>query len=150
MLAHVARISAYPVSRLRADQPLIDDLGFDSLMLTDLFTSLKRQWPRWRFDERVADRPTVGRIAALIATGSADPAPAAEPVPVPVPVSAPAPAPVPGQRAEYEVAGEAPPPLPEEHTRIECFPEVTEHGLRVAALGGLGLPNPYFLVHEGA
>ncbi|MFF4009823.1 type I polyketide synthase [Streptomyces sp. NPDC001717] len=143
VLGHVARISAYPVSRLRADQLLIDDLGFDSLMLTDLFTSLKRQWPRWRFDERVADRPTAGRISALIATGSADTAPAAEPVPAPAPV------PVPGQRAEYEGAGEAPPPLPEEHTRIECFPEVTEHGLRVAALGGLGPANPYFLVHEG-
>ncbi|MFE2325385.1 type I polyketide synthase [Streptomyces sp. NPDC059385] len=151
VLGHVARISTYPVSRLRADQLLIDDLGFDSLMLTDLFTSLKRQWPRWRFDERVADRPTAGRISALIATGSPETAPAAEPIPapVPVPVHAPVPVPVPGQRAEYEGAGEDPPPLPEEHTRIECFPEVTEHGLRVAALGGLGPAEPYFLVHEG-
>ncbi|WP_030719174.1 aminotransferase class I/II-fold pyridoxal phosphate-dependent enzyme [Streptomyces sp. NRRL F-2580] len=39
-------------------------------------------------------------------------------------------------------------PLPEEHTRIECFPEVTAHGERISALDGLGLPNPYFLVHE--
>ncbi|MFJ8013679.1 aminotransferase class I/II-fold pyridoxal phosphate-dependent enzyme [Streptomyces sp. NPDC096339] len=146
VLGHVARISAFPVSRLRADQLLIDDLGFDSLMLTDLFTSLKRQWPRWRFDERVADRPTAARISALIATGSADPA---DPAPAAVAVPAPVPVPVPGQRAEYEGEAGTPPPLPDEHTRIECFPEVTEHGRRVAALGGLGLANPYFLVHEG-
>ncbi|MFI8501564.1 aminotransferase class I/II-fold pyridoxal phosphate-dependent enzyme [Streptomyces sp. NPDC085524] len=144
VLGHVARISAYPVGHLRPDQLLIDDLGFDSLMLTDLFTSLKRQWPRWRFDERVADRPTAGRIAALLATGSPGTADAA---PAPALAPAPAPAPVPGQRAEHEE--EAPPAQPEEHTRIECFPEVTEHSRRVAALGGLGLANPYFLVHEG-
>ncbi|MEV7521845.1 aminotransferase class I/II-fold pyridoxal phosphate-dependent enzyme [Streptomyces sp. NPDC091371] len=157
VLAHVARISAFPVGHLNRDQLLIDDLGFDSLMLTDLFTSLKREWPQWRFDERVADRPTVGRISALMTTGSADAA-ACEG----------APAAVPGQRAEQgqadahadrrEVeaeqpapapAAEPPVPLPEEHTRIECFPEVTEHGLRVAALGELGISNPYFLVHQG-
>nr|APD71472.1 type I polyketide synthase 1 [Streptomyces sp.] len=79
VLGHVARISAFPVTRLRDDQLLIDELGFDSPMLTDLFTSLKRQWPQWRFDERVADRPTVGRIAALIANRSPDTAPAAVP-----------------------------------------------------------------------
>ncbi|MFD7258299.1 type I polyketide synthase [Streptomyces sp. NPDC059874] len=167
VFAHVARISAFPVDHLHGDQLLIDDLGFDSLMLTDLFTSLQRQWPRWRFDETVADRPTVGRISALITTGSAEIMP-----PVTAPVTAPVeaapveatpapatPAAVPGQRAEHENAyeDEAPParpadqqaPLPEEHTRIECFPEVTEHGRRIAALGELGLPNPYFLVHEG-
>lgn len=79
VLAHVARISAFPVGHLRKDQLLIDELGFDSLMLTDLFTSLKRQWPRWTFDETTADRPTVASIAALIAGGSHDAAPAAFP-----------------------------------------------------------------------
>ncbi|MET9960721.1 aminotransferase class I/II-fold pyridoxal phosphate-dependent enzyme [Streptomyces sp. NPDC006326] len=171
VLAQVARISAFPVGRLRGDQLLIDDLGFDSLMLTDLFTSLKREWPHWTFDDRAADRPTAGKIAALIATGSAEAAAAA----------------VPGQRADR--AGEVPPAspaaltlvrpsadpdadrpesadprtdrpapavseaapaaLPEEYTRIECFPEVTAHAERVAALGRMRLPNPYFLVHEG-
>lgn len=160
VLEHVARISAFPVSHLRPDQLLIDELGFDSLTLTDLFTSLKRQWPRWRFDERVADGPTIGRIAALIASGSPEsvpapaPVPAAVPVGVPTPVAAPVaePAAVPLQRADHDgdtSDDEAPLPLPEEHTRIECFPEVTAHGERFAALSGLGLPNPYFLVHEG-
>ncbi|MFI8106149.1 aminotransferase class I/II-fold pyridoxal phosphate-dependent enzyme [Streptomyces sp. NPDC086023] len=155
VLAQVARISAFPVGHLRREQLLVDDLGFDSLMLTDLFTSLRREWPHWNFDERAADRPTVGGMAALIADGAPTatppaPAPTAAPVPVPVPV--------PEQRAEY--VDHAPPaepgapapeptPLPLEHTRIENFPEVSAHAERFAALDRLGLPNPYFLVHEG-
>ncbi|MFJ5548767.1 aminotransferase class I/II-fold pyridoxal phosphate-dependent enzyme [Streptomyces sp. NPDC093225] len=148
VFAHVARISAFPVDRLRADQLLVDDLGFDSLMLTDLFTSLRKLWPDRAFDERAAARPTVGGIAALLSGGTADPAPA------PVPAQrdhAAAPAP------EYPSAdpppaapdGPAGTPPPDEHTRIECFPEVVAHAERVSVLTGLGLPNPYFLVHEG-
>ncbi|MET3988249.1 aminotransferase class I/II-fold pyridoxal phosphate-dependent enzyme [Streptomyces sp. PvR034] len=139
--AQVARISAFPVGHLREDQLLIDELGFDSLMLTDLFTSLQRQWPGWSFDEAVADRPTIGGIAALIAGPAEVAAPAADPTPVPVP------APVPEQRAAQD---DGPPtPAPAEHTRIECFPEVAAHGERVALLARSGLSNPYFLVHEG-
>ncbi|MFD9372621.1 type I polyketide synthase [Streptomyces sp. NPDC060020] len=148
VLAHVARISAFPVSHLHLDQPLVDELGFDSLMLTDLFTALTRQWPQWTFDEGAADRPTVRRIAAMVANAcGADTAPEA------VPATAPEGFPV--QRAGH--GEETPPapaadpptaPLPEEHTRIECFPEVTAHGERISALDGVGLPNPYFLVHE--
>lgn len=167
VLAQVARISAFPVTHLRDDQLLIDDLGFDSLMLTDLFTSLSRQWPQWTFDERAADRPTVRRIAAMIASASPNAAPTAVPgqragsggeappsPPVllhPVPASdgppTEPPSAVPDRPAPAAIA--APTPLPEQHTRIECFPEVTAHGERVAMLARTGLPNPYFLVHEG-
>lgn len=141
MLAHVARVSAFPVAQLRDDHLLIDDLGFDSLMLTDLFTSLQREWPKWTFDGTAADGPTVGGIAALIAGDCPDAVPVAAPAVVP--------AAVPEQRSGGEEPRAAVAPLPEEHTRIECFPEVTAHGERFAALSGLGLPNPYFLVHEG-
>ncbi|MCX5192834.1 aminotransferase class I/II-fold pyridoxal phosphate-dependent enzyme [Streptomyces sp. NBC_00249] len=149
VLAHVARISAFPVNSLRADQLLVDDLGFDSLMLTDLFVALKRQWPQWRFDERAADRPTTARIAAMIA----DVAPAAVPAPraesaEEAPQSPPVHLSVVPEPAGPAVA-EAPAPLPEEQTRIECFPEVTAHGERIAALAQTELSNPYFLVHEG-
>ncbi|MFI2203080.1 type I polyketide synthase [Streptomyces sp. NPDC020192] len=73
VLEHIARVSAFPVDDLRSDQRLIDDLGFDSLMLTDLFTSLKARWPALTIDERCA-RPTVGSITAMITgdTGTAD------------------------------------------------------------------------------
>ncbi|MFI1450233.1 aminotransferase class I/II-fold pyridoxal phosphate-dependent enzyme [Streptomyces virginiae] len=157
VLAHVARVSAFPVAHLHDDRSLIDDLGFDSLMLTDLFTSLKRQWPRWTRDETATDRPTIAGIIAMIASdcGDAVPAPvpeqrtgadeATDPVAdvVPAPPAAP-PADLPA--ATDPVAA----PLPEEHTRIECFPEVTAHTERFATLSELGLSNPYFLVHEGA
>ncbi|MFE9633559.1 type I polyketide synthase [Streptomyces sp. NPDC006463] len=158
VLAHVARISAFPVSHLRDDQLLIDDLGFDSLMLTDLFTSLTRQWPRWTFDDRAADRPTVGSIAAMIANDYADTTPAAVPgqravhgdeAPPAPPADLPAvppPAGPPTDRPAPEASATA--PLPEEHTRIDRFPEVTAHDERIAALARTGLPNPYFLVHE--
>ncbi|MGZ9929493.1 aminotransferase class I/II-fold pyridoxal phosphate-dependent enzyme [Streptomyces sp. NC-S4] len=141
VLAHVARVSAFPVDRLRDDQLLIDDLGFDSLMLTDLFSSLAREWPQWTRDETATDRPTVAGIAAMIARDCGDTGPA--PVPEQRSAAEEAPAPPPA-----DPAGAAPPP--EEHTRIECFPEVTAHAERIATLSGLGLANPYFLVHEGA
>ncbi|MFF8844303.1 type I polyketide synthase [Streptomyces sp. NPDC015127] len=159
VLAHVARISAFPVSHLRNDQLLIDDLGFDSLMLTDLFTSLKRQWPRWTFDEGAADRPTVGRLAAMIASRSPDAAPAAVPVqraghgdeapPSPAAGLPAAPPPADPLADQSAPAASSAAQLPEEHTRIECFPEVTAHSERIATLARMGLPNPYFLVHEG-
>ncbi|MFI5985999.1 type I polyketide synthase [Streptomyces sp. NPDC051555] len=147
--AQVARISAFPVGHLRDDQLLVDELGFDSLMLTDLFTSLQRQWPGWSFDEAVADRPTIGGIAALLAGPAEDAAPAAVPAAAPVP--APVPVPVPEQRAAQDdgLPATPPAPTPTEHTRIECFPEVTAHGERLALLARSGLSNPYFLVHEG-
>ncbi|MEV0416398.1 type I polyketide synthase, partial [Streptomyces sp. NPDC050448] len=121
VLAHIARISAFPVDHLRGDQLLIDDLGFDSLMLTDLFTSLHRQWPQWTFDERTADRPTVGRIAASIANGSADAAPAA----------------VPGQRADH--GDEAPPSPP---AGLPTAPPSGGGGGGGGRGGGAGAPPP--------
>ncbi|MFJ4777636.1 type I polyketide synthase [Streptomyces sp. NPDC088762] len=161
VLDHVARVSAFPLDHLRHDQLLIDDLGFDSLMLTDLFVSLKRQWPQWRFDEAAADRPTVGKIAALIATGPSgapaaavpaqgsddhvDEAPPAPPVHLSV-----VPAPAGPPHTDRSAPADSPAsPLPEEDTRIECFPEVAAHAERIAALARVELPNPYFLVHEG-
>ncbi len=158
VLAHVARVSAFPVAHLRDDQLLIDDLGFDSLMLTDLFSSLKRQWPQWTRDETATDRPTVGGIAAMIVRCCGDSVPAPVPVPVPEQRSGAEEAPAPPPTDPPVALACDPPtatdpaaaPLPEQHTRIECFPEVTAHTERVATLSELGLANPYFLVHEGA
>ncbi|GGT14605.1 MULTISPECIES: type I polyketide synthase [Streptomyces] len=148
VLAHVARISAFPVAHLRDDQLLVDDLGFDSLMLTDLFTALKRQYPGWAFDERTADRPTVGGLAAAVAGATAGPAAGALPVQrahAAPPADPPPPAPAPALDTAPAAAG----PLPEEHTRIECFPEIAAHRERLSLLDRTGLANPYFLVHEG-
>ncbi|MFF3320697.1 aminotransferase class I/II-fold pyridoxal phosphate-dependent enzyme [Streptomyces sp. NPDC002889] len=167
VLGHVARISAFPVGHLRDDQQLIEDLGFDSLMLTDLFTSLRRQWPLVAFDTREAwDRPTVARITALVTGGTTVAAPAADSVTEPssgrsdeAPTPQPAgPCPLPPEPAgpgsapgTAPFAGHAEPDvvLPEQQTRIEHFPEVTAHHERIRTFTRLGLPNPYLLVHEG-
>ncbi|MFJ8164336.1 aminotransferase class I/II-fold pyridoxal phosphate-dependent enzyme [Streptomyces sp. NPDC096136] len=151
VLAQVARISAFPVDHLRGDQLLVDDLGFDSLMLTDLFTALAREWPQWAFDETAADRPTVAGLAAMIADAAPGPAPDDAPTPVPdaAPTPAPAPAPAPVRPAAEAAPDPDPGPVPEAHTRIERFPEVVAHGERFALLARTGLANPYFLVHEG-
>ncbi|KJK54079.1 type I polyketide synthase [Streptomyces sp. NRRL F-4428] len=155
--AHIARISAFPVGHLRHEQLLVDDLGFDSLMLTDLFTALRRQWPLWTFDEQAADRPTVGGVAAAVADAAGDPAPG--PVPqqraaggVPRGPAVPEPAPEPAPERVLKPAPEPvpqPAALPEQHTRIDRFPEVTAHAERFGTLSAAGLSNPYFLVHEG-
>ncbi|MER7821047.1 aminotransferase class I/II-fold pyridoxal phosphate-dependent enzyme [Streptomyces sp. NPDC096097] len=163
VLAHVARVSAFPVAHLHDAQLLIDDLGFDSLMLTDLFTSLKREWPRWTRDETATDPLTIAGVAAMITSSCGDAVAAPVPVPEQRSEAAQAPAPPPAdlpaatepaatEPAATDLAATAPAaaPLPEEHTRIECFPEVTAHTERVATLSELGLPNPYFLVHQGA
>ncbi|OLZ73087.1 hypothetical protein AVW11_03220 [Streptomyces amritsarensis] len=131
--AHIARISAFPVGHLRDEQLLTDDLGFDSLMLTDLFTALRRQWPLWAFDEGDADRPTVGGLAAAVAGAASEERAEGGTCPPPPPQDPPPPT----------------TPLPAEHTRIDRFPEVTAHAERFGTLAGAGLSNPYFLVHEG-
>ncbi|MFI6012237.1 type I polyketide synthase [Streptomyces sp. NPDC051243] len=132
----VARISAFPVEHLRSDHMLVEDLGFDSLMLTDLFASLRRRWPFLRIDENSA-RATVGGITAMITATAGTAEPAA------TPPTAPPVAPLPTAPTA------ACPAHPEVQTRIESFPEVTAHRERLATLGRLRLPNPYFLVHEG-
>ncbi|CAL9598210.1 type I polyketide synthase [Streptomyces sp. enrichment culture] len=116
VLEQIARVSAFPSDHLRGDQRLVDDLGFDSLMLTDLFTALRSRWPSLTIDERCA-RPTVADVTELVAGATRD--------------------------------GTADALPGEEHRRIECFPEVTAHRERMALLGELRVPNPYFLVHEG-
>ncbi|WP_432174313.1 aminotransferase class I/II-fold pyridoxal phosphate-dependent enzyme [Streptomyces sp. Tue6028] len=254
--AHVARISAFPVGHLRADQRLVEDLGFDSLMLTDLFTALARQWPRLSADEKRHDLPTVAALISMITeraggtevcTSAATP-PASGPAAIPAIPAGDAPGaarparPSPGQEApgvltvvpapeteptvdgshdtgarpevdghsvtdaeprahishnvtdaepgtdishngsdterrahiSHHVADTEPgtdgshdgtgperPPARADATdpaadgrggrqsRIDRFPEVAAHGARVAAFTQAGLPNPYFLVHDG-
>ncbi|MFF7163512.1 type I polyketide synthase [Streptomyces sp. NPDC008086] len=160
----IARISAFPASDLHAGQRLVDDLGFDSLMLTDLFTSLKRRWPSLTVDERCA-RPTVGSVTALVRE-AAMPGPSADPIRLPRPADPSVPEPrhaeprhaeprhvahIAPTHAEPTPAASPPPVglLPQDQTRIDRFPEVTAHQERMSLLDRLDLPNPYLRVHEG-
>ncbi|MET9971682.1 acyltransferase domain-containing protein, partial [Streptomyces sp. NPDC006356] len=143
----IARISAFPASELHAGQRLVDDLGFDSLMLTDLFTSLKRRWPSLTVDERCA-RPTVGSVTAMVREEALPRPPGCLSL-LPRPTETPVPEP---RHPEAAPADSPPPPvdqLPQDRTRIDRFPEVAAHQERMNLLDRLDLPNPYFRVHEG-
>ncbi|OSC38740.1 aminotransferase class I/II-fold pyridoxal phosphate-dependent enzyme [Mycobacterium decipiens] len=43
--SEIARVSGFPEHRLRSNQTIVGDLGFDSIMVTDLFTGLSRKLP---------------------------------------------------------------------------------------------------------
>jgi 8-amino-7-oxononanoate synthase len=61
VLAIVAKVSAYPRASLRTDMALVDDLGFDSLMVGDLATGLAEAFPGIGGipQELLINRPTV-------------------------------------------------------------------------------------------
>lgn len=61
VLAIVAKVSAYPRASLRTDMALVDDLGFDSLMVGDLATGLAEAFPGIGGipQEMLINRPTV-------------------------------------------------------------------------------------------
>ncbi|ERG69114.1 type I polyketide synthase [Segniliparus rugosus] len=85
-LAEIARVGSYDVANLKPEQSLIGDLGFDSLMLAELFNSLKKSRPELSLHDLEARELTVARVVALAAGQAAAPATAA-----PEPPAAPAP-----------------------------------------------------------
>ncbi|MEN0062383.1 MAG: aminotransferase class I/II-fold pyridoxal phosphate-dependent enzyme [Myxococcota bacterium] len=64
----VAEVSSYPRAAVRADLSLFDDLGFDSLMVSDLATGLSRVFPGLGGlpRELLMNRPTVQALAEHI------------------------------------------------------------------------------------
>ena len=119
VLEEISRTTAFPVSELYPGQLLVDDLGFDSLMLTELEARLRKRFPGISVDAEHERELTVGRIAGLLA-------PAGKPL-------APPPAP------EWDPATAA----------IERFPEAAAIDARLRQFAELGVPNPYFRKHDG-
>jgi 8-amino-7-oxononanoate synthase len=66
--AIVAKVSSYPVASLRPEQTLADDLGFDSLMVTDLATGLAEAFPGLGGlpQELLLSKPSVAAIAQYV------------------------------------------------------------------------------------
>lgn len=64
VLEVLARVSAFPADALRDDQRLLDDLGFDSLMVTELSTRLGESFPGFPGIPRslFAQSPTVADL----------------------------------------------------------------------------------------
>ncbi len=71
VLRIVSKVSAFPMEALRADQKLIDDLGFDSLMANELSTRLSEAFPGFAGIPRAlfATSPTVSDIVGTVEGG---------------------------------------------------------------------------------
>jgi 8-amino-7-oxononanoate synthase len=128
--AQTALVSGFPEDSLRDAQTLAGDLGFDSIMVTDLAGRLTQALPGLAVDPGAFTwESTIGDVIAHL-TGEAVPADEGAPV--------------------AAAAGQAQtaPPVAEEF-RIEEFPEVSEFAGRLRAAEALGVDNPYFLVNDG-
>ncbi|WP_039805382.1 type I polyketide synthase [Nocardia araoensis] len=127
-----ARVSGFPADRLRDAQTIGADLGFDSLMLTDLIAALVRKLPAATIDPaRFTPTTTLGDVVTHIATSTAEPIP---------------------PRDAAAVSAEPPEPphtVVEPEYRISDFAEVKAIADQVSRVEALGLSNPYFLINDG-
>jgi 8-amino-7-oxononanoate synthase len=85
ILTSVARISAFPKQTLKPEQALINDLGFDSLMLVELDVDISAAWPQVGSlpREMLSKETTIGRVVDYVASkiGSSEPSPSTSPSP---------------------------------------------------------------------
>lgn len=145
VLSAIAQVSAYADDFLRAEHVFATDLGFDSIMLTELATRLRRQWPD--IEVGAAEMATISSIGELITTVQSRlgtppavmPAPAAASVTAPEPMVQAASAAVPGRPAADR----------RETADVRAFPEVLASRERAGRIASAGTHNPYFLQHEG-
>ncbi len=136
--AELARVSGFPANRLHDSRTLGDGLGFDSLMLTDLFAGLARKLPRTTIDPTlITGTTTLGEVIAHF-TGQ-HPDPATERT---LPIYTPSPP------ETTSPATEARSTIEPEY-RISDFTEVRAVADRLAGAEALGLSNPYFLINDG-
>jgi len=70
----VAKVSAYPASALKPGMALVEDLGFDSLMVGDLATGLAEAFPGLGGipQELLINRPTVQDLIDYVSTAGRD------------------------------------------------------------------------------
>ena len=110
VLEIVAKVSAFPQDSLRRDQKLVDELGFDSLMVADLGAALDKAYPALGGLPQTlfSTKTTVGDLADHVAGALAAPVEAAAPASAdlsvyqPIPVARPAP-----DLGLVDIAGEA-------------------------------------------
>jgi 8-amino-7-oxononanoate synthase len=127
VLEEVARTSAFPMTDLDDHLRLVADLGFDSLMLSELEVNLRK---RIRHVPAAIDLKRELTIDNLVSAITPDRGGRAA-VPAPVLVEEPVPT--------WDVST----------ARVDEFPEVAVLDERLREIGSLGLPNPYFRTHDG-
>ncbi|MFG3604370.1 aminotransferase class I/II-fold pyridoxal phosphate-dependent enzyme [Micromonospora chersina] len=138
LLAAVAKAGSYPPESLHAEQALVDDLGFDSLMLVELEEQLAAAHPDLDRlpDDLMRRTTTIADIDAWLTvtfgTGPAAP---------PTDATAPAAGPDPVDAARPAAAADPAPAPP---------PELAALQERLSLAARLGVANPYFVPHDGA
>lgn len=121
--AEIARISGFTPSSLRVTQTITGELGFDSIMVTDLLTRLSRAFPRIASDRAwFSHDTTVGDVISHLGGHSAT------------------------VRATQDVTPQG---TVEPQYRIADFPEVVALGDRIRGVKALGVDAPYFRVNDG-
>jgi 8-amino-7-oxononanoate synthase len=133
VLDEIARISAFPKADLHPSLTLISDLGFDSLMTTELEANLEKRLAHLQVPADLDRDVRIGDLITAIAKQQPGAAPARPAVPAPRSDST-TPTPTPGWEGSA--------------TRIECFPEVAAFEARLQMLEASGVPNPYFRIHQ--
>jgi 8-amino-7-oxononanoate synthase len=118
--SEIARVSGFAENRLRTAQTIIGDLGFDSIMVADLFSGLARKIPGVTIDRAGFGPATT--IADVIAMA--------------------------GGQLHESPRGEATPEVTPQY-RIGDFEEVKALADKIAFCQAIGVDNPYFLINDG-
>ncbi|MCW8096121.1 type I polyketide synthase [Streptomyces tauricus] len=141
---HVARACAFPPEQIPLDARLGADLGFDSLMRTELERALARRFPAQldRYRESVSEDPTVGQLVALLDTRDRPPAPGPGTPPAAVDGPRPAAPTGPARRADGDR------PRVKQERVFEEWAEYAELQGRLRQTTASG-SNPYGRIHEG-
>jgi 8-amino-7-oxononanoate synthase len=67
VFTEVARISAFPVEQFAGNELLVQDLGFDSLMIRELMTALGQSWPQLvGYTADLPKRPTLHELVTEV------------------------------------------------------------------------------------
>jgi 8-amino-7-oxononanoate synthase len=120
--AEIARVSGFPEKNLRTTQTIAGDLGFDSIMVADVFSGLTRKIPGVTIDPAGFNPDTT--IADVIGMAG-------------------------GQAQEATPTESREPQAVTPQFRIGEFEEVKALADRFALLQATGIDNPYFLVNDG-
>ena len=125
--SEIARVSGFPEKSLRINQTIAGDLGFDSIMVADVFSGLTRNIPGVQLDPAgFGPATTIADVIGMAGGHGQQPS-----------VAAP----------EAQRLSEAPAVTPQ--FRIGEFEEVKALADRFALGAAIGVDNPYFHVNDG-
>jgi 8-amino-7-oxononanoate synthase len=140
-LEHVSQVCGFPPDQIATHARLGLDLGFDSLMKTDLDRRLTALYPHLgeQLRQALPQDPTIDQLISLLASAAPAAPPARSAVTAPEPLAPPAPEPA---------ASSAPAPAVRREDRFEDWDEYAQLQGRLRQIAAAGA-NPYGRVHDG-